>query len=1848
MTSRPEEPGRKDLLKTAILKIEELKSRLEASASSQQNEPIAVVGMGCRFPNGANDPEAFWKHLTEGVDCLVDIPKDRWDIDDFYDPDPAAYGKMYVRRLGLIDNVRGFDPLFFRVSPREAAGMDPQQRIMLEVVWEALENSGIAPDKLAGSNTGVFIGVTTMDYAFLTLMSAHDDNDEESQAHSATGVSQSILSGRISYFLGLHGPCLSMDTACSSSVLAIHLACQSLRKGECTMALTGAINLILAPIATVATCKGRLLAPDGKCKVFDESADGYARAEGCGVLVLKTLRDAQANGDRILGVIRGTACNQDGHSAGITAPNGNAQREVIKTALKEAGLNPNQISYLEAHGTGTKLGDPIELQALGEVFGPGRPGDRPLVLGAVKASVGHMEPAAGMAGVIKVLKAFEHEKIPPQLHLRDPNHLVPWNDLPFSIPKSLMPWPAWDKNRRAGISCFGYSGTNTHMIVEAPPAVERTINPNDRPWHVLTLSAFGDEPRKDLAERYQQYLAGNPDASLADVCFTANAGRSHFPYRIAFVAPSSSVLEKQLQEFLATGSPTDLVYQGVAPSTSPKVAFLFTEEEVRPDLTCRLYDESQTVRQALERCDVIAQSLLGQSLVALLQPKPEDAEQSAELLKRPKYSQPALFALGYAYLELWITWGVTPALALGHGVGEIIAGYCAGVFGVEEGMRLAVERGTKLETATGQSANPTVTTFRNGEISQSYASPGIPLISTSLGRQVKEEEARNPIYWQQSAGNATKWTESVAALRAADGQVLLEIGHASAQLAQFTKHDPKPGSIQVSMFTSGENAWRSVVRSIGAIYCAGVNLDWTGFDRPFQRHKLALPTYPFQRQECWVNIDSSLGMHTMPKGLHPLVGKRLPSPFAKGQIVLEAISDTRRQTYLKDHRYFSQIVAPTSVFLEVGLAAAKVAFGLGDHFVEDLIMVDPLTLIERRKRLCQTHLIQSGINEYSFQFWSADFESDKDDKVAEGTWREHASGKIRRGKKIASQAMIDPGLRSEWKARCHEELDSTQFYDNLADREIEYGAAFQVLSSISRRNGEALATVHPRADLKSESNVKEYLLHPTILESAVQLLSATFRDIEPLNSKGGYYVPVKVELYSARPVGTKKLAAHASIRPQMDNANNTLIGNFQLYDEEGVVVAEIKGIHLKRRSSDQLKRQFSMSQVSQWIFETGWEAQPKLAAPSKTTSQWLIWADSSNWGRALTGQLQELGGRCTIVRQGETFTALPDGSFTCRPSAPDDFEKLIETISKGRTLPNVVFLAVADTTNDIKSSDMPAIAIRNSVSVMHLVQALARSENKEFSTFSIVTRGAQATQTPEELIDISTSSLWGLGRVLNSEIPDLHCRNIDLDPQCSQEECIRNLASELLATNLSENQIGLRQEERLVPRLVRWPQPGSVVQKESSSSGLDSVHLKMDGTYLITGGLGGLGLLMAGWMVEQGARRLILMGRSAPSATADESIRKLTEAGAEVITSRVDVADRQLVAEMLAANKSAEKPLRGIFHAAGILDDGAILRQDSGRFERVMAPKVSGAWNLHELTKDQHLDFFVMFSSSAALMGNPGQGSYSAGNTFIDALAHYRRAMGLNALSVNWGPWGSVGMAASLDVRHRQEWSAMGIEVIEPYHGLAALESVLGQPAPQVAVLAIDEMRLRRLMVGQTVPPFLTKLMPQRETQSQDKANKLQAEVKEKLQTATSEQRRTVLLDLVRKVVGEGFGFDPSRSVPLDQNLTSMGMDSLLAIHLTNRLKNTLDYPLPLSLTMEYPTIAAIGEYLYNTLPVPGAESADEENAELQSETQQVKTIEPGEVDPQEAQRVLAQLDQISESELDAMLASMPKLEPGN
>ncbi|MBE9214580.1 type I polyketide synthase [Plectonema cf. radiosum LEGE 06105] len=1809
----PENQNYRPLLEKALLQLRNMRSVVD-NMQQVQREPIAIIGMGCRFPGGADNPEAYWHLLHDGIDAIKEIPSQRWDVDKYYHSDSEVPGKMYTKYGGFLDQVDQFDAHFFGISPREAVNLDPQQRLLLEVSWEALEHSGIPADKLKGSSTGVFIGLCMDDYSQLGFNSG---DRTQIDAYNTLSILRSMAAGRLAYTLGLQGSTMQLDTACSSSLLAVHLACQSLRTGECKMALAGGVNLILSPSASIGLSKLKALSKDGRCKTFDAAADGYSRGEGCGIVILKRLSDAISHGDNILAVIRGSAVNHDGASNGLTAPNGAAQEALLRKALENARLEPHQIQYVEAHGTGTSLGDPIEVLALGNILGENRSQDNPLTIGSVKTQLGHLESAAGIAGLIKVILSLQQAEIPAHLHFNQPNPYIPWGKLPVRVPTSLTTWDA--PQRLAGISSFGMSGTNVHLILESAPQVEPKTQPDiERPLHLLSLSAKTEAALINLVEDYHSFLSSRPQTALTDICFTANTGRSHFEHRLAFIAESTTDLQQQISKFI--NNPSAGITDKSEHQQNQKIAFLFTGQGSQyAGMARELYETQPMFRQIINRCDEILRPYLEQPLLSVLYGS------NTNLINDTAYAQPALFAIEYAVFQLWKSWGIEPDMVLGHSLGEYVAACVAGVFSLEDGLKLIAKRARLMQAMPGNGTmvsvfateavvstaiqafsdrvsiaaingpesvvisgenqaidivvekleakdintvklnvshafhsalmEPMLGDFEQVLSEVCFATPKIDLVSNVTGELVTTE-LQNPQYWLDHLRGTVRFAPAMKTLAQQGCQVFLEVGAKSILLGMGRKCVDTNVGMWLSSLHSSQSDWQQMLSTLAQLYIHGKTVNWFAFDSDYSRQRLVLPTYPFQRQRYWVDT-SQINIPQSPtltpsnnQALHPVLGKRLRLPFSP-ETRFEVEFSANSPAYLNDHKLYGKAIVPAASYVSMILSAVKETFSDESCVIENLLLSHPLICDHDSTQTVQLVLTPQSNQGTGLQIISLQNPTSENHIEA---WESHAKAIVNL---VTTEInFVNNSINIETLKQQCDQISGTEFYSTFRDRGYHWENSFQWIDTIWLGENQALCQMkQPQLPDK----IDNYQLYPGLIDSCLQLLNSW----ELTKSEQDYmYVPfniAKLKFYH-RPNCDRKLWCHAQ---KQESDDNSLLGNISLYDESGRLIAEIIGFEARRTRQKTVFQNITKAEHD-WLYEIAWENKDvdknQELIPQEKGS-WLIFAQDTGIGAQLARKLQQNGEDYVLVVPGTEYKAFPQ-QFYINPENPQDFQRLLEEITNNQTaLRGIVYLWGLDDT--FKTNNQ----VRNCGSVLHLVQALTKAELSPYPRLWLVTKATQATTASDDL-QLTGASLWGLGKVIALEHPELLCTRLDLD--AANHNQVQELYEQLLFAD-TENEIALRQGIRKVARLVR---------RNYQTNAQQQFKFNSESSYLITGGLGALGLVVARWMIDKGARNLVLTTRRGITNDTQQEILQLEQAGAKVLVVKADVSQVEDVSGILTKIKTSHPPLRGIIHAAGVLDDGLLLQQTWQRFERVMAAKVRGTWNLHHLTQDIPLDFFVCFSSVASLLGSPTQGNYAAANAFMDTLVNYRRNQGKPGLSINWGAWGEVGMAAKLDIRHQQRITASGFSTIAPQQALQILGDLLTQNATQVGVTPVNWTKFLQQFSPGKQPPLVNNFLSQTQAKVKQESSTQHLELLHQLQETIVSERENLLIARIQDEVVKVLQFDSSFRPNPRTGFFDMGMDSLMSMELKNQLEKMLGNSLPSTLTFEYSTIEALAQYL--------------------------------------------------------------------
>jgi acyl transferase domain-containing protein/acyl carrier protein len=1846
-------------------------------------EPLAIIGIGCHFPGGATSPQAFWELLCAGVDATSEVPVDRWDVRTFYDPDLTKSGKMNTYRGGYLAHIDQFDAHFFGISPREAMWLDPQQRLLLQVTWEALEDAGQVADQLVGSNTSVFIGGFTLDYQLMQNFGVF--SRYELQTHSATGMMMTMLANRLSYVFGFHGPSMAVDTACSGSLVAVHLACQSIWTGECSLAIAGGVNAMIAPTMTIAESKGGFLAPDGRCKAFDAAANGYARGEGAGVVLIKPLARAQADGDPIYAVIRSTAVNQDGHTNGITVPSGAAQEAVMRLAYQRAGILSKDIQYVEAHGTGTPVGDPIEARAIGTVLSADRPATEQCIISSVKTNIGHLEAAAGIAGLVKTALALKHRQIPPHLHFHNPNPAIPFEELQLRVPTTLEAWPATDGPALAGVNSFGFGGTNAHVVLqEAPPVPERAARTGEleRPY-LLPLSARSAEALLASAASYRDFLAGDT-ADLADIAYSAALRRSHHDHRLALVAHSKAEAVAQLDGFLAD-APRAGVAAGRTPLTDrPKTVFVCSGMGPQWWAMGRdLLNHEPIFRAAIERCDAELRRYTDWSLLDAL-----TGPEATSRMEETEVAQPANFAIQVALAELWRSWGIQPDAFVGHSTGEIAAHYLAGALRFEDAVRVIYHRSRLQQRTSGlgrmlavgmtpETLNQAVhdagdlvsiaainspsavtlvgdaaalenmaqqlETFQvfhrfltvkvpyhshfmdplRDELLASLAdlhpqSAVLPLYSTVTGTRI-DGRGVDAQYWWQNVRATVLFASAINQLIQDGYSVFIELGPhpvLASSITELLAEQGQAGTVLPSLRRKEEDR-AIMLGSLGALYTLGYPIAWQTF-HPHAGNFVRLPSYPWQLKHYWTeSVESREDRLFTP--VHPLLGQRMSAAHPTWQLELSP----RLLPYLADHRIQENVLLPGAAFVEMALAAAHEVFGAGEYLVEELAFRKALFLTDASDPRLQTVLNpqHATVEIYSYT------------PSGESRWTLHASARLRQCQPGAVAAQLDLSAISRG---CTDQISREEFYQQSQEMGFQYGPAFQAVEHIQSGMGAVIGHLHVPASLEAE--LATYSFHPALLDAAFQVLLAAARPVEASARPHAPvpYLPVSVDRIRILDHPTPHMQAYARLRRADERL---IIGDIQVVDTEGNLLAEIEGF---RAQSLEASMSLAPERIDRGLYELEWQlgersddasaAEPRVIMDGK----WLIFTDHSGVGAALTRCLEQAGeGYVTVAHTDSPELIQLGDQYAINPANPEHFEQLFTALAARSQLPfsRVVHLWSLDSTFS-ETSTLAALEqeqIVGCLSIMHLMQTLSQTNWPQMPHVWLVTRGALAVGGGPGPIAVEQAPVWGLGRVIgHQEFTSMWGGLVDLENGSAAEQAALLFAELWQATD--EDQVAFRDGQRYVARLV----PSTHLTAPLPAS------FRPDGSYLITGGLGTLGLLVARWMVRQGARRLILMGRTQvplrstwhqlaadhPQSGLIQAIQELETLGATIHLAAVDVADEAQLASFLAEYEREGWPaIRGVIHTAGVVQDELLLRMKPASFQRVLRPKLRGGWLLHKLLKENPLDFFILFSSTGSVIASLGQGNYAAANAFLDALAAHRRSLGLPALSIGWGPW-SVGMVEQLKLE--QYYTTRGIELITPEVGMQILARVLGQRPVHLAAISANWSVARESAPMGALPPMFSLLGEQAEDSATSDINNDDGSLLLQLRAVQPADRQPLVASHLHGLVARVLQLDPAQFSG-QESLTGLGMDSMMAIEVKRRIEGTLKVDVSVLELLQGTTVVQLSTRILSSLQLDDV-SIPAEDASPMPDIQQL--IDQS--DSEELERLLAELEQTLETELVA------------
>nr|WSY54850.1 type I polyketide synthase [Streptomyces sp. NBC_00886] len=1800
-----------------------------APVAAPRDEPIAIVGIGCRFPGDARGAEDLWRLVAEGRDAITDFPQDRgWNTDALYDPEPGVPGRTYVKQGGFLHDAADFDPEFFGIMPREAVAMDPQQRLLLETTWEAFEDAGIDPHGLRGSRTGVYVGIMYAEYG-RRPGTAPDDLS----GYLGNGSAGSIASGRVSYCLGLEGPAVTVDTACSSSLVALHTAVQALRTGETTLAVAGGVTVMPTPEIFVDFSRQRGLSADGRCRAFSASADGTGWSEGVGLLVLERLSDARRNGHQVLAVVRGSAVNQDGASNGMTAPNGPSQQRVIRAALSAAGLMPRDVDVVEGHGTGTRLGDPIEAQALLATYGQDREPGRPLWLGSVKSNIGHAQAAAGVSGVIKMVMALRHRELPMTLYADEPSHEVDWTEGDVRLLTETIPWDR-TAPRRAAVSSFGLSGTNAHVILEEAPEIpkgpevreapeapedvavpEAAVDPASTasapalPSLPLLLSAATARQLPAQAERLRAHLAADPALPLADLTYSLATTRAALTHRAAIFATDRDEALSALSALAGTEtaqSTTPVPIRTLVADTHGTTGFLFSGQGCqRPGMGRELSAAHPAFAAAFDEvCDLL-DPLLDRPLREVI------AAADPTELDRTAYTQTALFAFEVALYRLLESWGVRPAMVAGHSVGELAAAHVAGVMPLPDACALVAARGRLMQAlppggamvairAAEEDVRPHLTA---GVAIAAVNSPGATVISGTEA-EVLAVAAHFP--------KTTRLNVSHAFHSPLMEPMLEEFRTVAKGIALTEPALPLVSTVTGRLVAPGDlvspDYWVRQVRDTvrfadtvrtmadqGAVRflelgpdavlapLAAATLDGT--------RSLAVPAVRKGADEARTLTESLALLHT--EGAAVDWRAVLDGTGARRVVLPTYAFEARRFWFDPEpvaagaaahgqddaaHRLLTAVVAApeTGGVTLTGRLSHATQPWLADHDVLGTVMLPGTAYVELAVRsgeevgcpVVEELTIEAvmpvpahGAVAVQAVVGGADDTGRRSFAVysrREGAeqhvpWTRHVTGVLAPAEAPAPTPEAFGVGLSAWPPAGAEEVDITGVYDYLTGQGYHYGPTFRGLRGIWRRGREVFAEVALPDEAVGEA--ADYRIHPALLDSS---LSATdfLGDRRP-QDVGASMLPFAWTGVTVHSAGASRLRVRINWAGAGAQAGSDAV-RLELADTEGHPVATVESLVVRAVTPERVAAAaaaLSGTRMRETIYRLGWDSLP-LGTATADTSGWAVLRPEGSVGLDLPGV--------------PVYTDLP-------------------ALTAGALAPEVTLFACPVTKADDAAASIGTL--------LHSVLALLRDwlANDRFaaSRLVVVTRSAVDTDAP----DPRHAAVWGLVRAAQAEHPG-RIVLVDLEDD--------RFPATLLATG--EAELAVRGADVHVPRLAPVP-----VSQPERQAPWDPA-----GTVLVTGGTSGLGAIAARHLVKtHGVRHLLLLSRrGAEAPEAGELVRQLTELGADAQVAACDVADRDQLAAVL-ATIPADRPLRAVVHAAGVMDNAPLGDLTAEQLDRVVRPKADGGWNLHLLTRDLDLTAFVLFSSVAGLAVAAGQANYAAANRFLDALAARRRAEGLPATALSFGLWTvrtglgrPSGVADPAEAeRDEQRMAAAGLPPFSEAEGLAMFDEALALDQPALVPLRIDTERLAALD-GVLLAPVLRGLAvrtgPARRVTARpagaggtpgSRQGGTDAALRRKLADLSPEDAVQTLVDLVC-VHAAAVRHGDAEDVDADRGFMDMGLDSLAAIELRNALQSATGIRLPATAMFDHPNPRALAGLLADEFGITLPDGEEEETAD--------------------------------------------------
>ncbi|MCL2372062.1 MAG: type I polyketide synthase [Defluviitaleaceae bacterium] len=1835
------------------------------NGKSFKEDAIAVVGIGCRFPGNVNDADQFWDLLKNGKDAITEVPKDRWDRHTYYHKDRSFSGKTVSQRGGFIDNFDKFDPQFFGITPREAAFIDPQQRVLMEVSWEAMEDAGIVTKNYVGSDTGVYIGAFTLDYQHVQFNLDHLD---EIDLHSATGSMMTLVANRLSYIYDFTGPSIAIDTACSGSLVAIHTACQSIRNKECTMAIAGGVLLNFAPQYTIAESRGGFLSPDGTCKTLDESANGYVRGEGAAVVILKPLKDAIADNDHIYSLILGSAVNQDGQTNGITVPNGESQKQATIKACAQAGIQPKEVQYIEMHGTGTPVGDPIEANALGETYGLGRDKNKPCIIASVKTNIGHTESVAGVAGIIKTSLVLKNKKIPPHLHLKNINPKINLEELNLKVPQELMDYPKHEGLAMAAVNSFGFGGTNAHAVLSEAPEPQVFSSQKNDVTRIFPISARSEAGLKAMAEKYHAFLAQKDVKNLYDLGYSMSQRRDQHPYRLGVVAKNITQLKENLADYIQ-GNPTLGVAEGRNKDNSNDLVFVFTG--MGPQwwkMGRELMAAEPIFMDAIKECDKEFFKYAKWSLLEAM-----NADEEASEMSQTKLAQPANFALQYGLIKLWESKGIKADAIIGHSAGEVAAFYNAGVFSFEDAIKVIYNRSSLQQRLTGRGKMMAISLskeeseqlianyegldivainsfsgvtiageedelakvgehlteqgifnklldvtvpfhsrymeeikddFMAGIADITFNQPTTKLYSTTIGKCVTEPVDGS--YLWNNVRHAVYFADAITTILDDGYTKFLEIGPHPA-LTFYLKEmcaERKINGTFINSLNRKQGEQLTFYNALACLYTEDI-LNLTAM-YPETGNYIKLPYYAWQRDVYWME-SSSTAIRRLGKYDRILLGKKLLTAQPTWEVELKK----ELVPFVEEHSIGGTPLFPAAGYIEMALQMANQHYGKGFFTLNNVEFLKAVFIKPNKITKLQITLDEQNA---TFAIYNVS-NGDNPEVVSRGEFKQMQD--------FGTQNRINLESLKEKTTGDATRFDGVTMYEKFVSAGFSYTNTFAAIEDIWICEDEAIS----KLALPQIDQLNSYEMYPGILDACFQgtiALEFAATAAAVADSEVGFDIrlPVGVDEFLLHNPLTQEMWVHCK---RVERTDTYTTNDIYLYNQDGGLIAIVKA--LKVQTLENTKQLMPLKVLDSWLYNLEWPEIDNIEPVEKETEPgcWLILGDEGGVAAQYVNVLNKQGESSFYVSLGNDFSIdNKQQKATIRHNSDEDMVTLYNTIKENTQVKGVVHFWNLDLA---KNSEIDAQNVLQSgdigvYSVMSLLKAVAASE--DILKLWIITKGAQAI-LPGEEPEIMQNAIWGPARLIgNQEYISLWGGIVDLDPQ-EVTQSLNQLAMQTLYSD-EEDQIAYRSGHRYGARL----------KNTANLTKPLPVHMNAEGSYMVTGAFGALGKLVSHWLVEKGAKKLILLGRvSLPdrsewqSAGLDDKVKEriefvqsLENKGATVTVDALDFADTNAVKQYFAENSEKIKQVRGVISSLGIVKDMYISQMPKDVFDEVYETKVMSNWLLHQYFGEQPLDFFVVFSSVGALITSAGQANYSAANAFLDGLITYRRKKGLAGLSIGWGPW-AAGMILELNMMNF--FRNRGLEPITKERGMQVLERLIYQNIPYTSVLEANWQVFKEASAKSRTPylnEWLEKGLADGETELKSDAEILK-EFHEAYIAADKELRIQLLEEQMITLVARVLHMK-TEDIELEKTLTELGLDSMVATELRNKIELRLGANLTVidllnshSLKQQ---IEKIADQLDTVLELNTIEDLIEDTSD------------------EELDMLLAQLESISEEEMATML----------